>query len=210
MTDKKAKSIKLEIPARFEWCRVFEFNRDQEGYRGKHKAYGGAYTIDTYMSADAYAQLKEAGSQKQGKILDEETGKWEGGSAKELRAADEIKVSFERKHEAPYTYGGPPTVAHADGTYWDTEEDGLIGNNSTGYIMLTVYEIEIDGEPVKGTRFDGLQIIDHVPYESDYEPSSGVSFPDRSGGTKKEVKEKASKPKASKKVEEEFEDVIPF
>lgn len=188
--------VYLEIPCEIEYAKVFEFNRDKKGYRGKHERYGGAYTVDAIMSSDAYKALKDSGSQKQGKVWDEEEEKWVKGSSKELRSADRIKVSFERKHEAPYTYGGPPRVVHADGSSWDTTEDGLIGNGSKGFIFVTVYEMEIDGEQAFGTRLDVIQVTEHVEYESDYDPNvtRGHVIPDRSGGSqpKPEVK-KASK-----------------
>ena len=51
-------------------------------------------------------------------------------------------------------------VTHADGTPWDLDVDGLIGNGSTVEILATVYDIPKYGKV--GTRLDVVKVLDHV------------------------------------------------
>ena len=219
MTD-KAKTKYLEIPVTFEWTKVFK--PEMEGPEGSdYASHGGMYSVDAIMKKAAYKELIAAGSQKQAQVFYED--KWYSekavttfnrGKEKAERMpsyedlydkADRVKVKFQRKHDAPFTYGGPPQVAHADGTPWHVDEDGLIGNGSEGILYVSVYE----SGGFKGTRLNGLQVLNHIPYESDFDPeddSTGFRMPDRTGS----AKPKATKAKAKQPEPEVEEDEIPF
>lgn len=218
MTEKKSNTIYLEIPATLEWAKVFPENKDTVGANNALVGTGGAYSVDAIISKDVYQQLEDAGSQKK-PLIKNKDGKWLGEKnwrSKEqgisfidaFDNATEVKVKLVRKHDAPFTYGGPPQVAHVDGTPWDIKTDGLIGNNSKGILYVSVYEV---GE-LKGTRLDGVQVIDHVSYESDYQPDNsgggGFRIPNRAV-TKEEAKP-AVKAKAKQLAKVDIDDEIPF
>lgn len=219
MAEKKSNTVYLELPATFEWARVFPENKDTKGANGSLEGTGGAYSIDAIIRPDVYQQLVDAGSQKvasikaaDGKWLSEK--KWrakEQGGVSFLDAFDnatEVKVKLDRKHDAPYTYGGPPQVAHVDGTPWDINDDGLIGNGSKGILYVSVYE----AGGLKGTRLDGVQVIEHVAFESEREDDTQrgpFRIPNRAAATpeaKPEVKAKAKAVSKAPMVEDE----IPF
>lgn len=222
---KKSNTVYLELPAVFEWAKVFDFNMDRNGPNGSYEAHGGAYTVDLLLTKDVYKQLVAAGSQKTPMVLyndkwysEKSIAEFNRGKDKAERMpsfddlydeAERVKVKVIRKHDAPYSYGGAPQVAHADGSPWDTEDDGQIGNGSKGIAYVSVYE----AGGLKGTRLDGIQILDLVEYISDYDPDDdseprGFKIPDRSkaaGTTKKETK-----PAKVSKTTDIEEDVIPF
>ena len=215
---KKSNTTYLQLPATFEWAKVFPENMDKDGPNGAYQGHGGAYTIDLIMSKEVFQQLEDAGSQKTPSVQNKD-GKWLGEKqwkTKEqgisyldaLEEAETVKVKLIRKHDAPYTYGGPPQVAHADGTPWDIKDDGTIGNGSSGIAYISVYQ----AGGLMGTRLDGIQVMEHVEYISDYEPdeegeSGGrIRMPDRTKGTEGKVK----KPAATKPKVEPIEDEIPF
>jgi len=217
MADKKSNTVYLELPATFEWAKVFPENKDTRGANDSLVGTGGAYSVDAIMSKDVFQQLEDAGSQKT-PLVKNKDGKWMGEKnwrTKEqgisyvdaLDNATEVKVKLVRKHDAPFTYGGPPQVAHVDGTPWDINDDGLIGNGSKGVLYVSVYE----AGGLKGTRLDGVQVIDHVSYESDYDGEAPRAFkiPNRTA-TKQEAKpEVKAKARAASKAPM-VEDEIPF
>lgn len=219
---KKSNTTYLELPATFEWAKVFPENMDKTGPNNAYVGHGGAYTVDLILTKEVYQQLEEVGSQKS-PSLKTKSGKWLGEKQWKTREqgisyvdaldeADEVKVKLIRKHEAPYTYGGAPQVAHADGTAWDLRTDGLIGNGSKGIAYVSVYQ----AGGLMGTRLDGIQVLELVeppPREDgeDYEPR-GFRIPDRTGQKEapkpqepvgKVKKEPAKKP-------DMVEDEIPF
>lgn len=188
MTDKP---VKVEIFGKLRYAKIFEENRDMKGFQGAYEDCNGACTLDVFLDEENAKILKDSGSQK--KMKPQEDGTY--------------LVSFERKWEAPYTYGGAPAVARADGTAWDTSVDGLVGNDSTGVVYLTVYTSRVG----KGTRLDGVQVIDHV----EYWPTGGKPmFKDYSKPAKElttdepKPKETKSKKAATKPAFED--DEIPF
>lgn len=231
---KKSNTVYLELPAVFEWAKVFTENMDKTGPNDAYVSHGGAYTVDAIMTKDVFQQLKDAGSQAAPSVFHE--GKWYSKKmidkiieaaemqgeeapmptyAKLFSKAEKVKVKFKRKHDAPYTYGGPPQVAHADGTPWDINDDGLIGNESSGIIYASVYE----AGGLKGTRLDGLQVMNHVQYDSGYDPDEdgeyqprGFRIPNRTGQTGKPKAKEPSGKAANKPAKKPamIEDEIPF
>lgn len=190
MTDKKKSGTQyLELFGEFEWAQVFEQNRDKDGPNGAWKDFGGKTKITVILDDDQLEKFKKTKSQKKVKV-------GEDGRS---------RIQFDRKWEAPYNYGGAPQVVHADGTPWDLEEDGLIGNGSKGVVYLSLYETG----GYTGTRLNGVQVIEHVPYETDYVPSEGnggIPFKDYSKQAGSKSKSKAK----TKTKTEELDDEIPF
>lgn len=214
MADKKSNTTYLELPAIFEWARVFPENMDKVGANNAYAGTNGAYTVDVILTKDVFQQLEDAGSQKT-PLVKGKDDKWiseKNWRSKEqgksyldaLDEAEHVKVKLVRKHDAPFTYGGPPQVAHADGTPWSFRDDGPIGNFSKGIAYVSVYE----AGGLKGTRLDGIQVMELVEYErpepdgdDDYQPR-GFRIPDRTKG--------AEKPKAKAPAKQIVEDEIPF
>ena len=167
----KGTTTNLELFGKIEWAKVFEENRDKVGYKrnerskGSYEDYDGACTVDMILDDENLDKLRKAGTAKD---LDN----------KRNMTPDGYRVKFVRKFhiDGLPSLSGPPKVAHADGTPWDIDMDGLIGNGSVGVAYVHVY-VPDDGEPAT-TRLDGLQVIDHVPYESNYSP--GPKFKDYS------------------------------
>lgn len=189
MAKQEHKNTTVELRGKVKWAKVFEENRDMNGPNGVWKDDEGRYTITLVVDDISKAALKEAGSQKR---------------VKEDSEGDKV-VQIERKHKAPFTYGGPPRVVHADTSPWSLEDDGLIGNGSECIVFATVYE----AGGLKGTRLEVVQVIDHVEYESEYDPTSKFNLKDHSTPTPA----KASPKKASKKksdIEELEDDDVPF
>lgn len=226
MADKKSNTIYLELPAIFEWARVFPENMDKTGANNAYADTNGAYTIDAIMTKEVFQQLEDAGSQKTPLVKgkDDEWVSEKNWRSKEqgkayLDALDEathVKVKLVRKHDAPYTYGGPPQVAHVDGTPWDFKTDGTIGNGSKGILYVSVYQ----AGGLKGTRLDGVQVMEHVEYErpepdedddGEYQPR-GFRIPDRTGQTEKPKAEEPSGKAENKPAKKPamIEDEIPF
>jgi hypothetical protein len=57
---------------------------------------------------------------------------------------------------------GAPVVAKEDGTLWDYDTDGTIGNGSTVEVLLSVYDTRM--KSIVGTRLDKVIVLDHVEY----------------------------------------------
>lgn len=181
----------VELRGKVKWAKIFEQNRDLEGPNGAWKSHGGKTSLNLYIDKEQFKDLKAAGSQKQLKVDDD----------------GNTYVTLDRKWEAPYTYGGPPQVLHADGkTAWDLETDGYVGNDSECAVIVSVY----DTGTYRGTRMDTVQVIDHVVYESDYDGPVRPEPKDYTKGETTSTKAKANAKKAAKKVEEDLDDEIPF
>ena len=94
--------------------------------------------------------MKDAGVRKQGKPDPEGRG---------------TRVTFKRPWKDRFDRdwaAGPPTVYSPSGSTWDSEADGLIGNGSVGVVYLDVYDTKMG----KGCRLNGVQVIDHIVFES--------------------------------------------
>ena len=60
---------------------------------------------------------------------------------------------------------GSPTVLKSDGTKWDMDIDGLIGNGSIVAVTLSVYDTS--RKSIVGTRLDRVKVLEHVKPPSD-------------------------------------------
>jgi len=137
----------VELEGIANWAKVFEFNRDKnEDFHGE----GGAYTVDVQLEKEELDKLTASGSRLKPKLTD-----------------DGISIRFKRKHIHPMgieELSGPPKVVDADKNPFPG--DTLIGNGSKVKVYVSVYDTKMG----KGTRLEGMQVVDLVEYESDYDP----------------------------------------
>jgi len=131
------------------WAKVFAHNKDKnEDFHGP----GGAYVVDLIVDKEELDSFVSTGARTTPKTTDEG-----------------MSIKFKRKHTHPTipAFGGPPQVVDADKQAWDGT---LIGNGSTLEIAYTVYDTKLG----KGTRMEGVRVIEHIelpPMEGD----SGVA-----------------------------------
>jgi len=156
-----AKTIYKEVTTigPIEWAKIFEGNREMNGYEGAYEDCEGAYTVTQILTKDEYAKLQKAGSQKkpiQKRIME-----------------GELAVKFERKHlvktksgDVLEKAGGAPKVVGPDGKLWDVEVDGLIGNGSTAEVtnLITTFAGQ-DGKMISRTSLTKVKILEHLQYE---------------------------------------------
>lgn len=164
---KKTNTLKLTGPV--QWAKVFGENRDMTGWDGSAEEWGGTYVIDMILSPEEEKKLKQAGSARKIKDRKDTDIEVEGN-----------KYSFSRKHEGPFDEAsGPPKVVKADGTAWDFDEDGYIGNGSICELTLSVYPTKardkngnvIEGKAgINGTRLDKIKVLKLETYERQEEP----------------------------------------
>ena len=153
------KYTEVKTTGSIEWAKVFETNRDMTGYEGAYVDFEGAYTVQQILSKDEYTKLQAAGTQKkpnQKRLMD-----------------GELMLKFERKHKITSRdgkvipqAGGAPKVMNADGTAWDKEVNGLIGNGSTAEVtnLITTFKGG-DGKMYSRTTMTEVKIIEHIPVE---------------------------------------------
>jgi len=177
---------KLKLRGYINWAKVFEQNRDMEGFEGAARETDGQTSFEFHMSPEELSKLQEAGSIKQPKVSTDHDGYY--------------MVRFSRPWHIPGREfaSGPAPVLKADGTRWDYDLDGTIGNGSVADVWFDVYDTKTRR---KGTRHTKIQIVEHVPYvpeevEEEEEPAP---------------KPTKSKPKKAEKVDNIVEeDDIPF
>jgi hypothetical protein len=170
---------KVKLTGYAYWAKVFEDNRDKTGFENALVEIGGQTTIDMDLDNESMEKLKRSKSMKRGSPSNDNDGM--------------TRVRFTRKWTEEYG-GGEPTVVKADGTKWDYDEDGPIGNGSTVEVVLSVYDTS--RKAIVGTRLDKVKVLEHKAYN-----------PDGDDDEEEEVKPVA-KAKASAKME--LEDEIPF
>ena len=142
---------KVKLTGIAEWARVFESNRDMDGFDGVYRDHDGACTIDLIMDDDNLAALKASRSMKKGTPDAEGRG---------------TKVKFIRKFNTGKDWdSGAPIVQKSDGSTWDINSDGTIGNGSTVEVELSVYDTSRPN--IVGTRLDKVKVINHVAYVAD-------------------------------------------
>lgn len=143
-----------------EWARIFEDNRDLEGYQGAYKECEGAYTLSQILSKEEFQKLQQAGTQKkpvQKRLMD-----------------GELVIKYERKHKvttkdgtAVLKAGGPPKVLDAEGKPW-TADHGAIGNGSVAEVTNLISTFKgMDGKMYSRTSLVEVKIINHIKYEQD-------------------------------------------
>ena len=136
-----------------EWAKVFEDNRDLKGFEGAYEEFDGACTIDMILDKENMDRLSASRSMKKGSPDAEGRG---------------TRVRFVRKFNTGRDWdSGSPTVLKSDGTKWDMDIDGLIGNGSTVAVTLSVYDTS--RKSIVGTRLDRVKVLEHVKPPSDDE-----------------------------------------
>ena len=136
-----------------EWAKVFEDNRDLKGFEGAYEEFDGACTIDMILDKDSMDRLSASKSMKKGSPDAEGRG---------------TRVRFIRKFNTGRDWdSGSPVVVKSDGTKWDMDVDGLIGNGSTVAVTLSVYDTS--RKSIVGTRLDRVKVLEHVKPPSDDE-----------------------------------------
>lgn len=130
------------------WAKVFESNRDLTGYDNALVDVGGQTTIDVDLDDRHFALLQKSRSMLRGSPSPDNEGL--------------TRVKFKRKWQEKYG-GGEPKIERGDGSAWDMETDGLIGNGSDVEVTLSVYDTS--RKNIVGTRLDKVKVINNVPYE---------------------------------------------
>jgi len=141
----------VELEGIASWAKVYETNRDMNtDFHGE----GGAYTVDVQLEKEELDKLTKSGSRLKPKLGD-----------------DGISIRFKRKHIHPSIpeFGGPPKVVGPD----KEPIDCLIGNGSKVKVYVSVYDTKLG----KGTRLEGMQVVDLVEYESEGGEGGGVKLP---------------------------------
>ena len=134
-----------------EWAKVFEDNRDLKGFEGAYEEFDGACTIDMILDKENMDRLSASRSMKKGSADAEGRG---------------TRVRFVRKFNTGRDWdSGSPVVLKSDGTKWDMDVDGLIGNGSTVTVTLSVYDTS--RKSIVGTRLDRVKVLEHVKPPSD-------------------------------------------
>lgn len=127
------------------WAKVFEKNKEMKDWQGEFHAFGGLYKIDMVLDKDQKKTLKGSGSAIKGRFDDD----------------GNFVVTFKRKHEGPFEEAsGAPKVTKADGTVWDIDVDGTIGNGSIAEVTVEVYDTKM----APGTRLVSVKVLEHKPY----------------------------------------------
>ncbi len=139
-----------------KWARVFEDNRDMNGFEGAYVDCDGAYSIDVFLDKANKQKLKDSGSIKRGKFDDD----------------GNFSVKFTRKHTDRFEWAsGAPKVTKLDGSVWSFEDDGPIGNDSEVEITLSVYTTSYN----PGTRLEAVKVIKAVAIDEDGAKDEGVT-----------------------------------
>jgi hypothetical protein len=128
------------------WAKLFERNRDQGDY---HTETDGITSICLLLEKEELAKLKASGSRLRPSVTDEG-----------------LSVKFRRpwKHRSIEEFGGAPQVVNADGEDWDHSVS--IGNGSKVEVAVSIYDTPMG----KGTRLEGVKVIDLVEYDN---PNAG-------------------------------------
>lgn len=174
---------KVKLTGLSYWAKVFEDNRDLTGFEDALKDVGGQTCIDVDLDATEIAKLRKSKSMKKGTESPDNDGL--------------TRVRFTRKWEDTYA-GGAPKVVKADGTVWDFDEDGAIGNGSKVEVVLSVYDTS--RKSIVGTRLEKVKVLELV----EYNPSEDED--DADPGEEQNPEPKA-KPASKKTI---VDDEIPF
>ena len=147
----------IELTGILEWAKVFESNRDTGDY---DQETDGSLTIDIILDDSNLKLMKDSGVRKEGKPDPDGRG---------------VRVKFKRPWKDMYGRdwaSGPIKVYTPSGEDW-LDTDGLIGNGSVGVVFVDVY----DTTKGVGSRLVGVQVIDHVVFDSDDSMSSPAIKP---------------------------------
>jgi hypothetical protein len=182
---------KVKLTGLGYWSKVFAENRDLTGFENALVDIGGQTSIDLDIDAVQAEKLKKSRSMKRGTQSPDNDGL--------------TRVKFTRKWTENYG-GGAPTVIKADGSPWDYDEDGPIGNGSTVEVVLSVYDTS--RKSLVGTRLDKIKVVEHKPYnpEDDDDDDEAPPAPAPRPSPKANTKSSANKPLPPSDLDDE----IPF
>jgi hypothetical protein len=141
---------KVKLTGYGYWMKLFEGNRDLTGFNNQLADIGGQCVMDIDLSQEEYDKLKKAKFMSAGKPSPDNPG--------------HMRVRLKRKWQEEYG-GGAPVVLKEDGTVWDYDEDGGIGNGSTVAAIVYVYDTKTPG--IVGARLDKVKVLEHKPYVQD-------------------------------------------
>lgn len=144
---------KVTLTGVASWAKVFEDNRDLEGYEGSYRDHEGACTIDVTLSDTEFDKLKAAGSIKKGRKTDE----------------GETTVKLTRKFKDKFKWAsGAPTVVDSADEPWDYSVKGIIPNGSIVELEVSVYDTSRPS--IKGTRLESVKVLHLAEMEEASEP----------------------------------------
>ena len=155
----------ISLEGTLKWSKVFEHNREMEGYEGRAKEFNGIYEVTIGLDDEQFGILQESGCTKEGKVEDGLT--W---------------VTFERKHEMYRKkdntlieeWTGAPSVKDGTG---ETDENGkypewvsteeeprLIGNGSKGIVVVDI-TVDPRKKSIVYSRLEQVLVTELVEYE---------------------------------------------
>lgn len=139
------------ITGEASWAKLFERNRDRGDF---HEATDGITSINILLDKESLDVLKKSGSRLRPSITE-----------------DGMSVKFRRPwvHQSVTEFGGQAKIVDKDDEPWDTSI--AIGNGSKVEVFFSVY----DTSKGKGTRLEGVRVLELVEYES--EGGGGVKLP---------------------------------
>lgn len=125
-----------------EWARVFEHNRDREGYQGAAKATDGQLSIDLLLDQSQFDILKNYKSGKAKNKMPDENGKY--------------RIKLTRPWNTARGWdSGPVPVTDKAGTEM-SQNTGVIPNGSKVAVTMAIYDCRA---PVRGTRLDAVSVL---------------------------------------------------
>ena len=163
-----------------QWAKIFEENRDMEGFEGSFKDHDGAYTIDLIVdaeNAEIYEDSGAAGAVKPA-FWDEAHGTFtakrkEKDGSKNVAAEGKSILRFKRKHidtNKPAN-GGAPKVLFEGGVMTATE--GMVGNGSDVEVKFMVYTTKMSN----GTLLKAVRVLDLVEFKLEAEDDDEDDLP---------------------------------
>jgi hypothetical protein len=134
------------LEAELHWCKVFEHNRDMDGYEGAAREFDGEYSVTAKLDEENLEKLEASKSMKAANARDK--GPDENGL---------FTVKFTRKHMDRFEWAsGAPKVTTDTDEPWDGTT--LIGNGSKGLVTVAVYSTRRPS--IFGTRLEKVQVTD--------------------------------------------------
>lgn len=134
----KGKNETVTFTGKAYWMKVFEENRDLDGYEGSYRDHDGACTIQIELDEASEQRLKETGSK--------------------LRTNKDGHYKFKRKFKDKSWAGGAPKVTNLDGSE-RKYEDGPIGNGSDVVVDVEFYKTKMG----VGHRLESIRILNEAP-----------------------------------------------
>ena len=146
---------KHSVTGELYWAKVFEENRDLNGFEGQAIPFEGVYKIDVRLDKENKALVKASGTALKGRFDDD----------------GNYSVCFKRKHKDRFDWAsGAPKVFKPDGTEWVFEDDGVIPNGSEGRIDFSVYTTSM----TPGTRLEVVYVSKKAAMEPKEEAAKAV------------------------------------